>query len=321
MVSIDLKKVPLRSPIVASHHPSQQPTALRLSKDITTLCMQHSFLSWQTQQSCAVLFCWKKRLDKKKQLEKDRIVDVFFFPTILNGNNFRLNHFLQEKTGLPKIFPHKNHLEFEQNSSGFFLESIFLQKSFRISRPIKSPENRPILWYVKTLHVSRTFHANRLPPTRVIGFFWKCCEVFRRFYLRLKKRNTQPTSRGRPFGQLFRHDLPNPFSAQQIGLFSVQTVGLLGTEKKQKLGLLPRNFSRKSWGLGNWKNPCEPPKKIVESLAFFGYFPDKKLRSHFCQAVHHTLGPWLKKTTGISWSFKTDYFPSSFGPPKNIPIE
>ena len=135
-------------------------------------------------------------------------------------------------------------------------------------------------------------------------FFPKFCEVFRRFYLRLKKRSTQPTSRGRPFGQLFRHDLPNPFSAQQIGLFSVQTVGLLGTEKKQKLGLLPRNFSRKSWGLGNWKNPCEPPKKIVESLAFFWYFPDKKLRSHSCQAVHHTLGPWLKKTTGISWSFK-----------------
>lgn len=104
--------------------------------------------------------------------------------------------FYQKKTGLPKICPHKNHLEFEQNSSGFFLETIFPSES-------PGPKIVPFCDTKKPStfrHISFISFRLKLPPTRVTGIFRKLCdcEVFRRFYLRLKKRSTQTTSRGRP---------------------------------------------------------------------------------------------------------------------------
>ena len=153
---IDSKKRYHPKPIVSISSPSIRKTARsssRLSEDIPTFCMQHSFLSWPTQL--------------QKPLEKDRWTlnrcFCFFSP------NF---DFLME-TVIPakSCFTRKN-TDFwrlcTQKSSGiwtkfirFFLENIFLEKSYRISRP----KNRPILWYQKPSTFRfphfHSFHSDR----------------------------------------------------------------------------------------------------------------------------------------------------------------
>ena len=135
--------VPPTTPIVSISSPSGNSfAALRLSKDITTLCMQHSFLSWPTQQSCAVFFVEQNSLDKKKSSCWRRIVESLFLLFFFSSQHiFKWKFVIPPKSFFTrkkqdfrrfvhtKIIWNLNKIHQVSSLKPFFLQNLQAQKS------------------------------------------------------------------------------------------------------------------------------------------------------------------------------------------------